>query len=49
MEKGREILLLAPLFILLMFFLFIPFLSVIKESFYDPFGKLSLIHGSIKK
>jgi len=44
MEKGREILLLAPLFILLMFFLFIPFLSVIKESFYDSFGKLSLIN-----
>jgi ABC-type uncharacterized transport system permease subunit len=43
-EKGREILLLAPLFILLMFFLLIPFLSVIKESFYDSFGKLSLIN-----
>lgn len=43
-EKGEEIILLAPLFIVLILFLFVPFLSVIKESFYDSSGNISFIN-----
>jgi len=43
-EKGKEIILLAPLFIVLILFLFVPFLSVIKESFYDSSGNISFIN-----
>ncbi len=41
---GRELLLLSPVFILLLLFLIIPFFSVLKESFYDTEGHLSLVN-----
>ncbi len=41
---GRELLLLSPIFILLLLFLIIPFFSVLKESFCDTEGHLSLVN-----
>ena len=43
-KRGRELLLLSPVFILLLLFLIIPFFSVVKESFYNTGGHPSFIN-----